>query len=290
MNRADRAALGQLTLAILRQGSYVLPDGRTVDVADDIRQCSNATRVFQPRELEMLAARSPPCPDTKQAGTLEIENESTLAGISTLQREGCTSVAALNFASARNPGGGFLSGSQAQEESLARSSGLHASLMQASEFYDHHRNSPSLLYSDRLIFSPRCPVFRDDAGTLLETVHHVTFISGAAPNSSALRVRQPQELQLVPDTVRRRIEYVLALAAAHGCENLVLGAWGCGVFGNDPAQVAGAFMALLGSGRWVRRFCRVRFSVLDPSPDAEVIGPFRSAAAAASQFWGTPEA
>jgi uncharacterized protein (TIGR02452 family) len=284
MNRAERAALGQRTLAILTQGSYVLPDGRTVAIADDLRECISTTRVFQPQELEVLAAPSTSEADAMRAGTVEIENESTLAGISALLREGCTPVAALNFASARNPGGGFLSGSQAQEESLARSSGLHASLMQAGEFYDHHRNSPSLLYSDRLILSPRCPVFRDDAGTLLETVHHVAFISGAAPNTGALRVHQPQELPQVPDTVSRRIKHVLALAAAQGYPHLVLGAWGCGVFGNDPAQVAGAFMALLGSDRWTRRFSRVRFSVLDQSPDWKFIGPFRSAAAAASRL------
>jgi uncharacterized protein (TIGR02452 family) len=96
-------------------------------------------------------------------------------------------------------------------------------------------------------------------------------------------VRQLQELQQVPETVCRRIEYVLALAAAQECQNLVLGAWGCGVFGNDPAQVAEAFMVQLGSGRWARRFSRVRFSVLDRSPNAQIIRPFRSAAAGASQ-------
>lgn len=146
------------------------------------------------------------------------------------------------FASARNPGGGFLSGSQAQEESLARSSALHASLMQATGFYDPHRRNPSLLYSDTLILSPRCPVFRNDAGDLLDEVQHATFISGAAPNAGALQGRQPHELHRIPETFRRRVEYVLALAASQGCSHIVLGAWGCGVFRNDPQQVAEAFI------------------------------------------------
>jgi len=40
------------------------------------------------------------------------------------------------------------------------------------------------------------------------------------------------------------------LAAAHGYTRLVLGAWGCGVFRNDPEVVAAAFVIICGaSGR-----------------------------------------
>jgi uncharacterized protein (TIGR02452 family) len=278
MNRAIRAALAQSTLSILEQGHYLLPDGRTINLADDIQQCVTATRVFQPQELRALVTQALSRSATTPPVTLEIENETTLAGIARLLRYPGEPVAALNFASARNPGGGFLSGAQAQEESLARSSALHASLVRAPDFYEPHRSDSSLLYSDRLILSPRCPVFRNDAGALLDNVHHVTFISGAAPNAGALRSRQPGDLHLIPDTFRRRIENVLALAIWHGCGRIVLGAWGCGVFRNDPELVARTFMQLLRTD-WAGQLSRVRFSVLDPSPRGEIIGAFRSAAA-----------
>lgn len=68
---------------------------------------------------------------------------------------------------------------------------------------------------------------------------------------------------------------VLETAAAHGYRRLVLGAWGCGVFRNDPAQVAGAFRALLGpGGRFERTFEHVVFGVLDRTPGGVVPAAF----------------
>ncbi|CAM5555897.1 TIGR02452 family protein [Streptomyces avidinii] len=51
----------------------------------------------------------------------------------------------------------------------------------------------------------------------------------------------------------------------HGYRRLVLGAWGCGVFRNDPEQVAEAFRGLL-AGRFAGAFDRVVFGILDPAP------------------------
>lgn len=60
------------------------------------------------------------------------------------------------------------------------------------------------------------------------------------------------------------------MAAAHGHNYLILGAWGCGVFRNDPAVVAEAFKGQLRHGQWAGRFARVVFSILDTSPSREV--------------------
>ncbi|MCP4113573.1 MAG: TIGR02452 family protein [Desulfobacteraceae bacterium] len=49
---------------------------------------------------------------------IEVTTESTLEAAHRLIKEyNCNHIACLNFASAKNPGGGFSSGSQAQEES-----------------------------------------------------------------------------------------------------------------------------------------------------------------------------
>ena len=160
-------------------------------------------------------------------------------------------IAVLNFASARKPGGGFLGGAQAQEESLARSSGLYLSLLRCPEFYDFHRSLDTCLYSDRMIYSPRCPVVRDDAGLWLPTPYLVDFITSAAPNAGAIMRNEPHNRARIGPTLRERVGKVLALAAHYQVDALVLGAWGCGVFQNDPQLVAAAFYEWL-RPRWAR--------------------------------------
>ncbi|MER7164048.1 TIGR02452 family protein, partial [Streptomyces lydicus] len=179
-------------------------------------------------------------------------------------------LAVLNFASARNPGGGYLNGAQAQEEALCRGSALYSCVREAPEFYAAHRADPSPFYSDRVILSPGVPVFRDDRGELLDEPYEAGFLTAAAPNAGVIARQRPAEAGRVPAALTARAERVLEVAAASGHRQLVLGAWGCGVFRNEPAEVAGAFAAaLLGAGRFAGWFDRVVFAVLDrrePSP------------------------
>jgi uncharacterized protein (TIGR02452 family) len=70
---------------------------------------------------------------------------------------------------------------------------------------------------------------------------------------------------------------VLALAASQGCKHLVLGAWGCGVFRNDPALVATTVADHLRHGAWAGRFERVVFSVLDTSASKSTFAAFERA-------------
>ena len=49
------------------------------------------------------------------------------------------------------------------------------------------------------------------------------------------------------DLLQQRIDRVLAVARAYGYNTLVLGAWGCGAFGNDPHRTAADFRQALGN-------------------------------------------
>ncbi|MGW5852347.1 TIGR02452 family protein [Streptomyces sp. NPDC055254] len=174
-------------------------------------------------------------------------------------------VAVLNFASARNPGGGYVRGAKAQEEALCRASALYETLLEAPEYYEVHRAEASTFYTDRVIHSPGVPVFRDDRGELLEMPFLAGFLTSPAPNAGTIRRQEPERVAEIPAALARRAERVLEVAALHGYRSLVLGAWGCGVFRNDPAQVAEAFRGLL-AGRFTGTFDRVVFAVLDRDP------------------------
>ena len=269
--------LAKETVEIVDQGTYRTAHGRVVDIAEPVRRCLDSTRFFTPQDLECLRREVLAIPAGGFATEFEVVNETTLAGIARVLADGSGPVAALNFASAKNPGGGFLNGSQAREESLARSTALHASLQTAWLFYERHRASPSSLYSDAMIVSPDCPIFRDDVGKLLDEPRLATFLTSAAPNAGAAADNHPAELPLIPGVLQRRAESVLALAASRGERNLVLGAWGCGVFRNDPRVVASAFSGHLRQGAWSGRFERVVFSVLDTSPSRDIFWAFQSA-------------
>lgn len=282
MNREERAKIAAATMAIIEAGRYRLEDGREVSIADDMARCYEGTRLFWPDDLSELIknVRIEHRPPSERA-IVELANETTLAGVAAIRRETVGVVGALNFASAKNPGGGFLSGSQAQEESLARSSALYGSLMREWSYYEHHRTTSSPVYTDALILSPDCPVFRGDEGELRSGPELVTFISGAAPNAGQIEKNCAQELAQIPDILMRRCRYVLGLAVRSGCKNLVLGAWGCGVFRNDPDMVAGIFATLIFNEGWGRMFERIRFSVLDTTPDQRIYAPFSKALALA---------
>jgi uncharacterized protein (TIGR02452 family) len=154
----------------------------------------------------------------------------------------------------------------AQEESLARSSGLYFSLNQCPEHYAFHRAERTCLYSDRMIYSPVCPVVRDDAGTWLPEPYVVDFITSPAPNAGAVRQNEPANCEHIEPVLRERAGKILALATYRQCDALVLGAWGCGVFKNDPGTVAKIFFGHLSpNGPYAGCFSRVVFSVYDSS-------------------------
>jgi uncharacterized protein (TIGR02452 family) len=260
VNNARLREIAQETVEIVERGGYRSPSGGWVDLAAARDAAVAGTRLHLPDES---------LPAAKLAGltaTIEVTNETTVeAG----RRLG--TAAALVFASARNPGGGFLRGAKAQEEDIARASALHACLVTVADFYAHHRADADLRYSDRVIYSPAVPVFRSDDGGLLDAAYPLSFITAAAPNLRAILDNRPELADTVPEAVRVRAERVLRVAAAHGHRRLVLGAWGCGVFGNDPAVVARGFADAL---RAVDAFDAVTFAVLDRAPGTPTYGAF----------------
>ncbi|MGW0869423.1 TIGR02452 family protein [Streptomyces sp. NPDC002740] len=265
------------TEEIVAAGRYRASDGREVSLSQAIETARAGTRMVGPGPVAASVGPAVDAPAPASGDTLtEVTGESSLEAARRLA--GAGPVAVLNFASARNPGGGYLNGAQAQEEALCRASALYTCLLEAREFYDHHRAHRDPFYTDRVIHSPGVPVFRDDRGRLLDEPCAVGFLTAAAPNAGVVLRTVPERASELPGALAVRAERVLETAAAHGYRRLVLGAWGCGVFRNDPAQVAGAFRALLGpGGRFERAFEHVVFGVLDRTPRGVVLAAFERA-------------
>lgn len=273
MNREYRQQLAHDTLAALRRGSYEGPAG-PVTIAEAQRAAEAGSRLYRPADapdlLRELTWPAGPLAEVRTYGATTLEAATQLAG--RYQRVGV-----LNFASARHPGGGFLGGSQAQEESLARSSGLYPCLTQFAEMYAYNdRPDSTALYSDHLIYSPGVPVLRHDDGRWLPRPQLLDIITAPAVNAGALARNAPALLpQLVP-TMRQRLRLVLAVAARHNVEAVVLGAWGCGVFANDPAQVARLFAEALAEPGIRGRFRQLDFAIFDPKPPHPVLRAFEA--------------
>ncbi|MGK5531931.1 TIGR02452 family protein [Streptomyces sp. URMC 129] len=255
---------------IVAAGWYTAPGGGRVEIGAAVARAAAGSALFGPEPVP----RVPGAPGASGASgartAFEVTGETSLAAARRLAGTDGGPVAVLNFASARNPGGGYLKGAKAQEEDLCRASALYTCLLRVPEFYAAHRAAGDPFYSDRVIHSPGVPVFRDDRGVLLDEPYEAGFLTSAAPNAGVVAERTPERAAGIPAAVRARAERVLEVAAVTGYRRLVLGAWGCGVFRNDPAVVAGAFHTLLtGSGRFARHFDRIVFAVFDrhdPSP------------------------
>lgn len=272
MNRGTLEGIAKETVRICESGRYETATGKQVLMAEEIQRAVKGTVLYSADILPVLKRQGPPV-ETR----VEVANETTFRGLVKLASRG-GHIACLNFASARNPGGGFLGGAQAQEEALARASALYPCLLAAPQYYERNRANRSAVYLDLVIFSPQVPFFRKDAGDLLESPLLASVITAPAPNRGAVAQNESRNLPLVEPALRRRAEMVLHIAQAHGVERLVLGAWGCGVFRNDPSRVASVFAALIKPpGRFAGVFRDLLFSVYDRAEPALTLRAFANA-------------
>lgn len=160
-----------------------------------------------------------------------------------------------NFASATNPGGGVVNGSNAQEECLCRCSGLYFCLNiqdMWNGFYKPHRMSHNPIHNDDIIYTPNVTVFKTDTANPKQMTeqdwYDVNMITCAAPNlrerssncynsgdgNKPIRITDKDLLQIHEKRLRR----ILDVALLAGNQVVILGAFGCGAFANNPMVVA----------------------------------------------------
>lgn len=262
------------TLEILNAGYFLAPDGRRVDLEPALGKAVAGTRLYTPEQASAILQTMNPASSHQVA--IEVTDETTqIAARRLVESESVADLAVLNFASARNPGGGFVNGAKAQEEDLCRCSGLYPCLMSQPEYYKWNRDHESALYTDHLIYSPNVPWFRTRSRDQPHTLFLASVITAPAPNAGVVLAREEAAHANVEMTLRRRAGLVLAVGARHGHRTMLLGAWGCGVFRNNPALVADAFGKWIESTIFAGAFDRVVFAIYDRSDGQSTLSAFK---------------
>lgn len=198
-------------------------------------------------------------------GNISIINQRSLQAC-----KGFEDIAVLNFASATNPGGGVLKGSNAQEECLCRCSTLYKCL-NTKELWDNyylfHREKKDTLYTDSVIYSQEVLVFKEDLvlPTMLskDDWYKVNVLTCPAPNISKIEILEDDLFEIF----KKRIRKILSVAIINRNKNIVLGAFGCGAFKNPPELVAKAFKEILIDEGYRYDFNNIIFAIITPRPN-----------------------
>ncbi|MDE5557415.1 MAG: TIGR02452 family protein [Ruminococcus sp.] len=162
------------------------------------------------------------------------EKATTIQAILSHSKQGKI-ITALNFANAKQAGGAYVLGGNAQEESLCRASLLYYTICTQKEYYNRNRLHITPDYTDIMIYSENVPVIRDDSGRMLEKPVSCNFITSPAVNRTFAKVMFSQKK--INEIMKTRIEKIIMLAAEKNTDILILGAFGCGVFGNRREDV-----------------------------------------------------
>lgn len=157
-----------------------------------------------------------------------------------LYRFGSGKCAAVDPASFTRPGGAYLDGAFGPEQVLCSDSNLFEILCGIKrDFHDKNRD-----YRRGMLFTDRCAYLPDVAFSRGGTVRKADVIAIAEPMRARALENHRSEAECDHE-LARRIETILAVAAANGCETLIVNAFGCGRLGYPAQQVVGLF------GEWI---------------------------------------
>lgn len=256
---------------IMKAGAYETTSGRIVAI--DNREMLDETKVYSaPFGLDK---------PSRPSVTLRTfaANQDCIDLAKGLAEEGLNP-AVLNLADARIACGFYYRGSGAQEESLCRRTTLSQSLYQ---YYKKDRaECVSVPFKGKGypidmrnggIYSPRVMVFREGSSkefALLDVPFYLSFISVACLDFNE---RHGKDLDFMTtegklsseglDIMKEKVRTIYRIAVQNGHDSLVLGAWGCGAFRQDPETVASLFDAILHEDEFNGRFHTVCFAILD---------------------------
>jgi len=259
------------TMQILKQGFYE-KNGSKIALKLSAADMQNI-QVCLPDDVKAICDNTDfmPTAAENERCVHNCENIDTYALARKRVAEGISKVLVLNLASPVHPGGGVRRGARAQEEDLCRKSSLLLSLESttASKYYDYNKSLHSFIGSDALMLTPQVEIIKDENGVLLDNTVVVSVLTCAAPKVSG--GKEGMSETAYRHLVYNRIVGMLKAAAFFGYRHLILGAWGCGAYGNDASVISDLFRRALNeldyNGFKERDlFSRIDFAVLDRTP------------------------
>ena len=267
-NREERKLHAEDTIEIVKKGWYDFNFGTRQIFLNNTKN----SELWMQKDLDVLVQKNN-FPLNFSNTKMEMRQESVIDTIFALQKDGTNGerIGILNFASAYNPGGGFINGSMAQEEAMAYASDLYFQ-QQGSDYYKINKNEKSKLYTDTAIFS-KVTFFRDSNFYLVPEPYAVNVITCPAVNMSAI---SDSDAKRANDVMYERMKKILSLFAEKSCSTIVLGAWGCGVFRNCPRRIAKNWNQLLRDEKMQQYFEQIIFTVLASSKEIDTLKAFNA--------------
>jgi len=249
--------------AIAKQGYYVNGKKCEVEVKEALSLAMQSSKAYH--------YAKPISPLSKEGGLyyrtkFHIYKGSSIEAASLLVQNG-GHIGVLNSASGKTPGGKWFKGTLSQEDVICRASLLFPCLEQfltdSNSMYGVNVSNDEFLYSSSscCIYSPYVPIIRQDDNVkprLLDKFFLADILSMPAPNAFVLARKKNGMLE---EEMIFRLRRALTLFANHGCTDLVLCAFGCGIHGNNPQMVASFWEQLFSSSEFEGKFQTVVFAI-----------------------------
>lgn len=288
-DRRQLAEVFQQTIDIVKEGHYTAENGEEVTLLDNTRMLEGSRFYTRPLDATTIPTLSEK--KAKENGNENITNTTTQIIVKNddsihcghqLQKEGYNPVV-LNLASRRNPGGGVLNGSRAQEESLFRSTNLFLSMYRYATYAENYGLEKSRYQYPMPvrfggIYVPDATVFRagaKDDFALLDTPYYMSFVAVPAINHPELDA-DGNICEEDAALTKNKMRTMLRIGLLNNHDSIVLGAFGCGAFHNPPKHIARLFHEVIDETEFKDKYKLIAFAILEDhnSPRGGNLQPF----------------
>lgn len=276
LTRLELINIYMSTMSAVESGQYTTDDGTVVHLGDDLEMQGNSRLYSHLFTVNDIPAYPNPT-------IVKVENTDSISAGKELIDEGYRPIV-LNFASRRHAGGGVMSGSRAQEESLFRQTNLFRSLYQFTPNAENfglkvNRRQYPMNREFGGIYTPYATVLRSGNNQGYKFLAHpfkLSFVSVAAINHPELingsnlgleqDTGQAVESRIAPNdvvTTLNKMRTIFRIGLSHGHDALVLGAFGCGAFANPPMHIAQLFKQVMNEKEFKNKYRKIVFPIIE---------------------------